>query len=322
MSPSDLPPLPEPFVRRLGQLIPADLLPAVLASFASHKPVSFRVNPLRGPAEATIAELAGLGLTPTPITWYPEAFLVETTARSLLSRSAAADQGRLYIQGLASMAAPLALSPRPGETVLDLAAAPGGKTLQLATLMANQGRLSAVEPVKDRFFKLRANLKRLGVTIARCYQTDGRSVGHKCPEMFDRVLLDAPCSSEARFSRLAPESWAHWSPRKIKETARKQNGLLQAALISLKPGGTMLYCTCALSPEENEVVVDNQLRLFAGTVAVAPLALPFPNILPGLTNWDGKELAPELAGSVRILPDALMDAFYLCKLIKKESILR
>jgi 16S rRNA (cytosine1407-C5)-methyltransferase len=110
------------------------------------------------------------------------------------------------------MLAPLALAPRPGETVLDLAAAPGGKTLQLAALMQNSGRLSAVEAVKGRFFRLRANLERGGVTNARTFLMDGRAVGRKCPEMFDRVLLDAPCSSEARFSRLDPRSWAHWSP--------------------------------------------------------------------------------------------------------------
>ena len=124
---------------------------------------------------------------------------------------------------------------KPEESVLDLAA--GGKTLQMACMMNNQGALSAVEPVKNRFFKLKANLEQQGASFVKTYLTDGRTVGGKCPERFDRVLLDAPCSSESRFTQLNPDSWSHWSIKKVKEVARKQKKLLMSALYSLKPGG-------------------------------------------------------------------------------------
>lgn len=99
--------------------------------------------------------------------------------------------------------------------MLDLAAAPGGKTLQMAAMMQDRGRIAAVEAVRTRMFKLQANLRRHGPTIVKTYLTDGRTVGRKTPERFDRVLLDSPCSSEARFQRADPGSWRHWSLCKL-----------------------------------------------------------------------------------------------------------
>ena len=108
------------------------------------------------------------------------------------------------------------------EEVLDLAAAPGGKTLAIAALMNNTGRIAAVEPIRGRFHRMQANLRRCGVSNVQFYQRDGRSVGRLVPERFDRVLLDAPCSSESRMRWLDQQSFEQWSLRKIRETQRKQ----------------------------------------------------------------------------------------------------
>ena len=174
----------------------------------------------------------------------------------------------------------------------------------------------AVESVKARFFRMRANLAQHGAPQVETYLMDGRAAGRRWPQRFDRVLLDAPCSSEARFTRHDPKSWAHWSPRKIKEAARKQKPLLGAAIKALRPGGVLLYCTCSFAPEENEVVVNSQLRYFADEVEIAPLTLPVTNTVPGLTEWRGKALNPQLARSVRLLPTEEMDGFFMCKLVK------
>ena len=90
--------------------------------------------------------------------------------------------------------------------------------------------------------------------------TDGRSIGRKVPERFDRVLLDSPCSSESRIRLDDPSTYQHWSPRKTREMVRKQRGLIRSAYLALKPGGELVYCTCAFSVEENEQVVDYLLR--------------------------------------------------------------
>jgi len=314
--PAALPDLPAEFLALLGALVPAELRPEVDASYCAVKAPVFRINTLLADAPSVLAELAGAGLIPEVITGFPDTYRLPAAQRETLTYSMPASDGRIYIQGLSSMAAILALDPQPGEEILDLAAAPGGKTSLIAARMANQGRLAAVEAVKPRYFRLKANLQRLGVTNTQCYLKDGAIVGKLTPERFDRVLLDAPCSSEAQFTRLDAASWAHWSPRKVKEMARKQGKLLRSAIAALKPGGVLAYCTCALSPEENEVIVSEALAHHP-EMSVETIALP-PQVpaLPGLSTWKGKALDERVQAARRILPGADSDAFFICRLRK------
>lgn len=310
--------LPAAFADRLTRILPADRLDGVLASFAAVKDVAFRINTLKAQPDAVLAGLRAAGLEPRPVAWSPLAWVVDAAAKRALTETPAFYQGEIYIQNLASQLAPLALAPQPGEMVLDLAAAPGGKTCQMAALMDNQGWLSAVEPVRDRYFRLKHNLDQQGVSIAHCYQKDGRAVGALTPERFDRVLLDAPCSSEARFDLNDPDSMAHWSPGKVREVAHKQKRLLLSAIHALKPGGVLVYSTCSFAPEENECIVHAALHKLGDAVEVTPVEIPVLH-QPGLTEWDGKTLNPQLAHSVRVLPDSLVDGFYLARLVKQRS---
>ncbi|MFK7929538.1 MAG: RsmB/NOP family class I SAM-dependent RNA methyltransferase, partial [Myxococcota bacterium] len=188
--------------------------------------------------------------------------------------------------------------------------------LHLAAQMDNRGRLACVEAIKPRFFRLKANLERGGVTCARLYLKDGRRVGGAVPARFDRVLLDAPCSSEAQFRAESPETWAHWSPRKIKEQARKQRGLLLSAWQALKPGGRLVYATCSLAPEEDEVVLSHLLQRADDVRVIPPDLADNVPAHPGLTEWAGKALDPRLVGARRIRPTAEFDAFFFAVLHK------
>ncbi|MGI0118652.1 RsmB/NOP family class I SAM-dependent RNA methyltransferase [Zooshikella sp. RANM57] len=311
--------LPPAFLEKLSLLLDETQLEQVLNSFSVDKPTTFRINTLKGSIQDTTDELRSAQFNLTPVSWLPTAFHIPPDQRRALTETDAFYQGRIYIQNLSSMVAPFLLAPQPGETVLDLAAAPGGKTLQIAAMMENQGRLSAVEAVKNRFFKLKANLDQQGASMVKTYLADGRSVGNKCPEMFDRVLLDAPCSSEARFSLRDASSWEHWSTRKVSEVAHKQKRLLQSALTSLKVGGVMIYCTCSFSPEENEHVVNHLLKKYNSCVSLEPIELPFSNTMAGITHWQNKTYADALTHSRRILPDNIMDGFFICKLRKHTS---
>ncbi|WP_197484470.1 RsmB/NOP family class I SAM-dependent RNA methyltransferase [Tepidimonas fonticaldi] len=311
-----LPPLPPAFSDVLDALIPSDLRPRVDASYTAPKAVVFRINPLRAPdAAAVLTALAPL--RPEPVAGVEGVFRLPADDRDALTHHPMATDGSLYIQGVASMAAVWALQPQPGEEVLDLAAAPGGKTALIAASMANQGRLAAVEPVRARFFRLKANLQRLGVRNAQLYLKDGAQVGRLVPGRFDRVLLDAPCSSEAQFTRLDPTSWAHWSPKKVRASAALQSRLLRSAADALKPGGVLIYGTCSLSPEEDECVLDALLR---ERDDLWPEPLPWPvdlPALPGLTAWRQQPLHPDLTLARRVLPTEWTDAFFLCRLRKR-----
>ncbi len=307
--------LPSEFIERLHSIYGAEA-PTVLAQLRPAERVGVWLNPLRGDVNHTRAALAALGCELTVCPWHPQAVSIPAEQKSLVTTSSLAASGEVYVQGWSSMLAPRVLAPQPGETVLDLAASPGGKTLHLAARMQLAGVLSAVEPVRTRFFTLRENLQRCGAgDFVKLYQVDGRDVGRKTPERFDAVLLDAPCTSEARFSADDPDSYSFWGPRKLAEAARKQKALLRSALDATKPGGRVLYCTCAFSPEENELVVAHTLKRLAGKIELAPLELPIDS-RPGLTAWGGKQLPSELALTRRVIPSGELTGFYLA-LVRK-----
>ncbi|WP_273429395.1 RsmB/NOP family class I SAM-dependent RNA methyltransferase [Chitinibacter tainanensis] len=306
--------LPEAFAARLAQIVPAAQLPAVMDSFACEKPVAFRVNTLKAEPAAVLERLRAAGFTLTPLDYYPAAAIVPAAQKRALTETPEFYAGEIYLQNLSSQLAALLVAPQAGEAVLDLAAAPGGKTTLLAALMQNDGRLSAVEPVKDRFFRLKRNLDEQGVTMARCYMHDGRAVGSKTPDTFDRVLLDAPCSSEARFDLNDPETLTHWTPAKVKECSKKQQRLLLSALQAVKPGGLVLYSTCSFAPEENEGVLAYVLDRLGDAVTLEAIELPIANTQPGITHWQGKDWPAAVALARRILPNEVYDGFFIAKL--------
>lgn len=242
------------------------------------------------------------------------------TDRVSVTHSPAAERGALYIQNPSSYFAVQVLAPQPGEEILDLAAAPGGKTIAIAACMQNQGRLAAVEPVAGRFHRLKANTERCGVSVCAFYQRDGRGVGRAVPERFDRVLLDAPCSTEARMRWFDPDSYRHWQLRKVKETSRKQKSLLRSAYLALKPGGVLVYCTCSFAEEENEQVVAHLLK--RTDAYLEPIQGGPEHVLPGRVDAPsarGKGLPEQIAHSRRIIPDWIWDGFYLARIRKPSA---
>ena len=254
----------------------------------------------------------------------PGLYTVERDSR--LTHHPAAERGEIYFQNPSSYFAVHVLAPQPDEEILDLAAAPGGKTIAIAAAMQDTGRIAAVEPVRGRFHRLQANLKRCGVTNTALYQKDGRGLGRVVPERFDRVLLDAPCSSEARMRWNEPASYAHWSQRKVKETQRKQKSLLRAGYAALKPGGVLVYCTCSLGVDENERVVahllkrtDAQLCVIDTTMLDDGLCLQDKSPLER-SQRTRKPLPAELQlaveRGVRIVPSSPWDGFFVAKIRK------
>jgi 16S rRNA (cytosine1407-C5)-methyltransferase len=229
------------------------------------------------------------------------------------------EQGSIYIQNPASLFASLVLSPKSHEEILDLAAAPGGKALHLAALMENKGRIAAVEAVKNRFFRLVTNINRADAEIIKPYLKDGSQIGRLVPERFDRVLLDAPCSSEGRFDLKDPATYAYWSEKKVKEMSHKQKRLIYSAIQALKPQGILVYCTCAFSVEENESIIQYALNKFAGKLTILPIEVPFTNYQPGLTSWGQFVFDANMQHAIRIVPDQLMNGFFICKLQKVNS---
>lgn len=311
--------LPDRFLERLARIVPPARFDAVVATFGPPTRIGFRLNRLRADPDETLAALRADGLDPQPVTWYADAFAVAADERAALMATDAYAAGAVYLQNLSSMVPPLALDAESDDRVLDLAAAPGSKTTQLAALLGPDAEIAAVEVVRDRFFRLRANLDAAGASFVKTYLQDGTKVPRYRPEHFDRVLLDAPCSTEGRFRADEPETFAYWSERKIREMQRRQTALLAAAVDSLAVGGALVYATCSFAPEENEVVLDRTLSRFGDALHLEPLPLDVPAAVPALDGWDDQPFAHDLTHARRLLPDGTYEAFFVARIRKTDS---
>lgn len=332
--------LPGEFLERLRRIIPAPQWEAVAETFARPRPTTFRVNILKATRAQVQEALTAQGLRMEPVSWYPEAFILTEGRLRTLQETRAYQEGWLYVQSLSSMVPALVLDPQPGEQVLDLTAAPGSKTTQLACLMQGgaprsnlsgdilsesrhrrdeskeQGRLVANDNNRIRLLKLKANLRGQGASGVEVWRLDGERVGRLHPERFDRVLVDAPCSAEGRFQAREPKTFRYWKPAKIREMVHKQRRLLASGLAALRPGGVLVYSTCTFAPEENEGVLTWALKRLGQAVTIEPLRAPVPTVQSGLPGWGHVVFEPSLANAVRLLPTPLMEGFFLAKLKK------
>ncbi len=270
-------------------------------------------------------ELRTLGLTPESVEGVQGAFVVPAEQRIRLLESGPALREAIYVQNISSQLPPLILDPKPGDRVLDLCAAPGSKTRQIACLMEDMGKIIAVEKVRKRFYKLKANVVDQGSTIVQPFLGSGTAYWHREPEAFDRVLVDAPCSTEGRFRADDSETTRYWSKRKIKEMQSKQRKLLFAGIQALKPGGTLVYSTCTFAPEENEIVVSKALKTFGEAVELTSAGLDTLDerqIQGPLRAWNDRAFSPLASEALRVLPDGVFEAFFVACFAKHESTLR
>ena len=255
-------------------------------------PTIVRTNTLRIAPEDLRERLLQQGISTSRVPW--EATLLE--ADRPVGGTIEHWLGLLYVQEAVQVPPVIALDPRPGDAVLDLCAAPGGKSTQIAARMDGIGPLVANEPNGRRQQALLANINRLGILNATITSYRGESFPLRA--RFDRVLVDAPCSAEATL-RKEPSLRAGASTETIARLGRLQKRLIVRAYDLLRPGGVLVYATCTFAPEENESVVAHLLK--ARDARLSPLSLPF-EASPGLAAW-GKETYPsEVRGCVRVYP--------------------
>ena len=215
--------LPAEFLERLRKIIPPQKWDEIANTFTEPRPTTFRVNTLKvGATHASPLQekLEHLGFRLEKVSWYADAFILKSGRLRDLQETKFYKNGEIYVQNLSSMLPPLVLDPQPGERVLDLTAAPGSKTTQIACLMKGEGEILANDNNQIRFFKLKANLElQVGARSPRpeggetpplqiqMMMRPGELFGRDFPESFDRILLDAPCSAEGRFLTTEPASY-------------------------------------------------------------------------------------------------------------------
>jgi NOL1/NOP2/sun family putative RNA methylase len=225
--------------------------------------------------------------------------------------------GLAHIQEAASQVPVHLMDLRPGHRVLDLCAAPGGKTAQIGFALGNRGTLLANDFSTDRIRALQGNLDRLGlVNVTTCCR-DAAS-WPAAAGTFDRILLDAPCSSEGTLRR-NPELAGRLGPELSARLSTRQRAMLRKAVQRCRAGGRIVYATCTLAPEENELVVRAVLREFDGRLRLVPAAVPGLVTAPGVTRWRGERLDDELAACVRLWPHHNDTGGFFMAVLEKEG---
>lgn|GEM_PF-72068 len=313
--PAPAPPV-HPSLERYRPLIEdAEDWKAFAAALARPLPATVWANTLRDGAARVGTLLAAEGHRPEPIGWCPGAFRLgcreaggspsRSGSRPTPGRGILAQTGLYHVQEEVSLLPVALLDPRPGERVLDLCAAPGGKTARIAVAMANRGTVVANDVDWRRLIAVGRNLDRLGLVNVATTAWDAANF----PEgggLYDRVLADVPCTCEGTSRKSSGVlSWGGEEERQ--KTAAVQTAILRKAVRLCRAGGRIVYSTCTYAPEENEAVVDAVLREVRA--AEGPDALQIAEARldgfpadPGLTAWQGASFDPSLAGCLRVWP--------------------
>lgn len=271
-------------------------------------PLTVRVNRLKATREEAAAALAREGVRTEPTRHSPQGLIIhDLTSASWLDRLQAMKEGLITVQDESSMLAAHVVSPQPGWTVIDVAAAPGGKATHLAELMDNQGQVIALDIHPHKVDLVEQNARRLGATIVQALCLDARRVGEVMPERADAVLCDLPCSGLGTLARRPDARWRK-QPEDVESLVPIQRAILESAARALKPGGVLVYSTCTIQPAENEELVE-------AFVADHP-EFRFDNIWDYLPQTISREGQAE--GYVQLLPHVHgTDGFFIARMVKK-----
>ena len=308
--------IPGELLDRLRAIYQAEIVDLIATSFSvpsPPSPLAFRVLGDEGVRALVMEDLQKSGFAPDPVPWCSGAFVARGGSRHGLQDTESWSAGRLFMQSLSSMAAAVALEVEPGHHVLDLCAAPGGKTAMLGLNQCGRGVLLANDRSRNRLASLRSVLDQHGISHAELQNRTGESYGGSHRGCFDRVLVDAPCSGEAMLRQGDTAGCTAWSTRRIRRLATQQARLLTAGLRTLKPGGVLVYATCTYAPEENEGVLERVLNRIDVPVELEPLPACLPEGQPGLVEWKGVNFDSSIRHSLRLVPGGDCTGFFIAR---------
>ncbi len=301
--------LPEKFTERMKQMLQSEY-EAFVASYDSEKYQALRLNPLKGRTEEFLTQNP-FTLTPVPWTEYGYYYTKEDRP----GRHPYHDAGVYYIQEPSAMAPAEYLAAKPGEYVLDLCAAPGGKSTQIAAQMQGEGILISNEIHPARAKILSENMERMGVKNAIVTNETPEHLSEVFPEYFDRIMVDAPCSGEGMF-RKNEEAVSEWSLENVAVCAKRQDGILDCAAEMLKAGARIVYSTCTFAPEENEGTISRFLKRHP-EFTIEPVEKA-DGMSEGRADWT-EEPVDGLAHTIRLFPHHLHGEGHYLAVLKKDG---
>ena len=265
--------------------------------YKAQRPVTLRVNNLKTSLEKAKEKLDEAQIEYETISWYEKALIIKNVREEKIRKLEIYETGEIYLQSLSSMLPPIILEPKAGENILDMTAAPGGKTTEIAALTENKAYITACEKNKIRAERLKFNLQKQGVKSANIMVEDARKLSDYFS--FDKILLDAPCSgsgTENIFDK-------NFSKELVERSVKFQEELLSKALKILKPGGEMVYSTCSILKQENEKVLERVLS--KGNAQIEPITVQDIEVLPS-----------KIAETITVCPTENYEGFFVAKIKK------
>lgn len=282
----------------------ADTAERICAGYEKRRAVSARVNTIKTTPESVLASLADVGISTRTVPWSDTALILDDTDEAAVAETDVYGEGHIYLQSLSSMIPVMFLGATAGENILDMAAAPGGKTTQIAAMTDNGAFITACEKNKIRAQRLQYNINKQGARRTTVMVKDARELDALFT--FDRILLDAPCSGSGTL-----ELWRDKPPaiteELIQRSVKTQRALLRAALSHLRTGSELLYSTCSVLKEENEEQIRSLVK--SGRAEIVPLDA---SLLPGVPL-----LPTTLEGTLCVCPDEEYEGFFIAKVRKK-----
>lgn len=309
--------LPKKFLQRLSLIYP-DNYNQILQNFDLERIGSFRINNLKSSEIEVLTELKNIEIEVHKFSANHNIYIFDKKFEYQIKWSSSFYNGKIYLQSIASMLPVLAMDPQQNQKILDVCSAPGGKTTQIADLTNNSSEIFAIEQNQIRFDKLNYNIA-LQWAKVQTFKTDARKFLTENKNFFDKILLDAPCSAEGRIFLKNEKTFGFWSEKNILNKAKLQNELLELSWQKLKKWWILVYSTCTIAPEENEILISDFLQKFCDS-EILPIEIGLEKEdfwMKNIENFEWKNFANLKNYWVRILPTKLTEWFFMVKIMKK-----
>ena len=296
--------VPEFLYKMLVEQYGEELTYKIIKGYIQKRKVTLRANTLKTNKQNIEEILDNNKICFKNISWYEDAFIIENEREDKIKSLDIFENGKIYLQSLSSMIPPVILNPKENENILDMAAAPGGKTTQMAALSKNNSMITACEKNKIRGERLKYNLEKQGATRTNVMIEDARNLSDFFS--FDKILLDAPCSGSGTVYIENGKFPFNLTLELINKSAKMQEQLLIKALKILKPKGEMIYSTCSILEQENEDILKRVLNKFNA------------EIIPIQEDWikEIPTLPVKIEGTLCVCPNELYEGFFVAKIRK------
>lgn len=292
--------IPQFFKEELLKQYGEEITKKILNGYIKQRLVTLRANTIKSNKETIKQKLQQVGIETEEVSWNKDALIIKNVKEEEIKKLDIYENGEIYLQSLSSMLPPIILEPKAGENILDMAAAPGGKTTQIAAITGNKAFITACEKNKIRADRLKYNLQKQGIGCVNVMLEDARKLSDFFS--FDKILLDAPCSGSGTMNVFDNS----FNKELVDRSSKTQEDLLKKALKILKPGGEMIYSTCSVLNQENEELLKRVLpKNNAEIIAIEKI-----EEIPSLPT--------SIDGVLCVGPTELYEGFFVAK-IKKQN---